>query len=126
MAEGKNPEEKKPLTKEEKEKKRADRMEYNVNLAKQPDARVIRINSPGGATMATILRQFDSAYDALKNRLGEPGEKGVTFEEGEPLAKEMLEILVRFSNLTEKISNKVRYKYNVPNELKGLVAVQAE
>jgi len=126
MAEGKNPEEKKPLTKEEKEKKRADRMEYNVNLAKQPDARVIRINSPGGATMATILRQFDSAYDALKNRLGEPGEKGVTFEEGEPLAKEMLEILVRFSNLTEKISNKVRYKYSVPNELKGLVAVQAE
>ena len=51
------------------------------------DATTIKlaINSPGGATMATILRQFDSAYDALKNRLGEPGEKGVTFiEENEP------------------------------------------
>ena len=125
MAENK-PEARKPLTKEEKATKRAERMEYNVNLAKQPDARVIRINSPGGATMATILRQFDSAYDELKNRLGEPGDRGVSFDDGEPLAKEMLEILVRFSKLTEKISNKVRYTYNVPNELKGLVEVQAE
>jgi hypothetical protein len=119
-------EERKPLTREEREKlqeerrkKQADRIERNINLAGQPDARVIRINSPGGATMANILRQFDAAYDEFKNRLGEPGSRGIPFEVGQPIAEQMTNILVQFSDLTATVCSKVNYQYRAPRELES-------
>jgi len=38
--------------------------------AKERGARVLKVNSPLGATMFNILRQFDMAYAHFKARLG--------------------------------------------------------
>lgn len=103
---------------------RAEIIERKVNMAQQRDTRVIQISSPGGSTLTNILRQFDKVYSVLKVRLGEPGDKGVPFEEGEPLMKEATDIIIAFSNLTEAISQRIHYKYYMPDEIKKLIEIQ--
>ena len=105
-------EERKKLTREEV-------LEKKINLAQQRDSRVIQISSPGGNTITNILRQFDKAYSTFKVRLGEPGERGIPYEIGTPLMKEATEVILRFSKLTEEISETIRFKYYVPDEIKS-------
>ena len=105
--------ERKRLTKEEIQEK----LERRVALAQQRDARVIQISSNRGNTMTNILRQFDKMYSILKARIGEPGEKGISFEEGGALMVEAEDIVLRFSKLTEKMAEKLNFKYFVPDEI---------
>jgi hypothetical protein len=106
---------------ERKRPTREEILEKKINLAQQRDTRVVQINSPGGSTIINILQQFDKAYSVLKARLGEPGNRGVPFEEGASLMKNATDIIIAFSKLTEEISSKINYKYYVPDEIKQLV-----
>ena len=71
--------------KEEKQEKPTwhEIQERKINMVKERGSRVLMINSPLGATLFNILRQFDMAYANFKGRLGEMG--GISHEEGEAL-----------------------------------------
>lgn len=103
----KNQEKKKPSWQEIQEKK--------INMAKERGARVLKVNSPLGSTMFNILRQFDMAYANFKARLGEMN--GISYEEGEKLMNEGRDIIIAFSEYTEKLSRRVRFRYFVPREI---------
>ena len=90
--------------------------ERKINLVKEKGSRVMRVNSPIGSTMFSILRQFDMAYANFKGRLGEMG--GITYEEGAALMKEGQEIALAFSDFTARLSRKVNVRYYAPNEIK--------
>ena len=90
--------------------------EKKINLVKEKGSRVMRVNSPIGSTMFSILRQFDMAYANFKGRLGEMG--GITYEEGAALMKEGQEIALAFSDFTARLSRKVNFRYYAPNEIK--------
>ena len=90
--------------------------ERKINLVKEKGSRVMRVNSPIGSTMFSILRQFDLAYANFKGRLGEMG--GITYEEGAALMKEGQEIALAFSDFTARLSRKVNFRYYAPNEIK--------
>ena len=64
--------------------------ERKISLVKERGSRVLLINSPLGATLCNILRQFDLAYANFKGRLGEMG--GISYEEGEALMAEGREV----------------------------------
>ena len=81
---------------------------------------VLLINSPLGATLCTILRQFDLAYANFKGRLGEMG--GISYEEGEALMAEGREIVMAFSDFTDKLCRRIHFRYYTPREM----AVQGE
>ena len=103
----KNQEKKKPSWQEIQEKK--------ISMAKERGARVLKVNSPLGSTMFNILRQFDMAYANFKARLGEMN--GISYEEGEKLMNEGRDIIIAFSEYTEKLSRRVRFRYFVPREI---------
>ena len=103
----KNQEKKKPSWQEIQEKK--------INMAKERGSRVLKVNSPLGSTMFNILRQFDMAYANFKARLGEMN--GISYEEGEKLMNEGRDIIIAFSEYTEKLSRRVRFRYFVPREI---------
>jgi hypothetical protein len=103
----KNQEKKKPSWQEIQEKK--------INMAKERGSRVLKVNSPLGSTMFNILRQFDMAYANFKARLGEMD--GISYEEGEELMAEGRDIIIAFSEYTEKLSKRVRFRYFVPREI---------
>ena len=105
------------LTREQKKARREARIERNIKLAQEPDVQVIRIADPGANTMATILRSFAPAFDELKNRLGMPGNRGVTFDVGIPLVERAVKLLIEFSCLTTDINAAVNYTYVPPREL---------
>jgi len=88
----KTQEKKKPSWREIQEKK--------INMAKERGSRVLKVNSPLGSTMFNILRQFDMAYANFKARLGEMN--GISYEEGEKLMNEGRDIIIAFSEYTEK------------------------
>ena len=90
--------------------------ERKINLGKEKGSRVMRVNSPIGSTMFSILRQFDMAYANFKGRLGEMG--GITYEEGAALMKEGQEIVMAFSDFTARLSRKVKFRYYPPDEIK--------
>ena len=90
--------------------------ERKINLVKEKGSRVMRVNSPIGSTMFSILRQFDMAYANFKGRLGEMG--GITYEEGVALMKEGQEIVMAFSDFTARLSRKVKFRYYPPDEIK--------
>ena len=90
--------------------------EKKINLVKEKGSRVMRVNSPIGSTMFSILRQFDMAYANFKGRLGEMG--GITYEEGAVLMKEGQEIVMAFSDFTARLSRRVNFRYYAPNEIK--------
>ena len=94
--------------------------EKRINMAKERGARVLKINSPLGATLCNILRQFDMAYAHFKARLGEMD--GISHEEGEKLMAEGREIVIAFSDYTERLSNRIRFRYYVPRELQEFMA----
>ena len=79
----------------------------------------MRVNSPIGSTMFSILRQFDMAYANFKGRLGEMG--GITYEEGAAMMEEGREIVMEFSNFTEKLCRKVNFRYYAPHEIKEYI-----
>lgn len=93
-------------------------LEKKISMARERGARVLKINSPLGSIMFNVLRQFDQAYGNFKGRLGEPG--GISYEEGAKIMEEAREITIEFSNLTKKLSKKVRFRYFVPQELKEI------
>jgi len=103
----KTQERKKPSWQEIQEKK--------ISMAKERGARVLKVNSPLGSTMFNILRQFDMAYANFKARLGEMN--GISYEEGEKLMNEGRDIIIAFSEYTEKLSRRVRFRYFVPREI---------
>ena len=90
--------------------------ERKINLVKEKGSRVMRVNSPIGSTMFSILRQFDMVYANFKGRLGEMG--GISYEEGAALMEEGREIVMAFSDFTAKLSRKVNFRYYAPNEIK--------
>ncbi|HBG20018.1 MAG TPA: recombinase [Desulfobulbaceae bacterium] len=89
--------------------------ERKINMLKERGSRVLKINSPLGATMFNILRQFDMAYAHFKGRLGEMD--GISYEEGEELMLEGREIVMAFSNFTAKLSKQIRFRYYTPREI---------
>ena len=106
---------------ETQKKKRLTREEFlekKISMARERGSRVLKINSPLGSIMFNVLRQFDQAYGNFKGRLGEPG--GISYEEGAKIMEEARDITIEFSNLTKKLSKKVRFRYFVPQELKEI------
>jgi hypothetical protein len=89
--------------------------EKKINMVKERGSRVLKINSPLGATLFNILRQFDMAYAHFKARLGEMD--GISHEEGEELMTEGREIVMAFSDYTAKLSKKIRFRYYTPREI---------
>jgi len=109
------------MEQEEKKQRRSwqENQERKINLVKEKGSRVMRVNSPIGSTMFSILRQFDQAYANFKGRLGEMG--GITYEEGAALMEEGREIMVAFSDFTARLSRKVKFRYFVPEEIEDYV-----
>lgn len=93
-------------------------VERKISMAREKGSRVLKINSPLGSIMFNVLRQFDQAYAHFKGQLGEPG--GISHKEGAELMDEAREITMTFSNLTARLSKKIRFKYYVPQELKEM------
>jgi len=89
--------------------------EKKINMVKERGSRVLKINSPLGSTLFNILRQFDMAYASFKARLGEMD--GISHEEGEELMTEGREIVMAFSNFTDKLSKRIRFRYYTPREI---------
>ena len=89
--------------------------EKKINMVKERGSRVLKINSPLGSTLFNILRQFDMAYAHFKARLGEMD--GISHEEGERLMTEGREIVMSFSDYTEKLSKRIRFRYYTPREI---------
>jgi hypothetical protein len=106
------------LAEEKKKPNWEEIVERKISLARERGSRVLKINSPLGSIMFNVLRQFDQAYAQFKGQLGELG--GVSHEEGADLMEEAQEITMAFSNLTAKLSKKIRFKYYVPQELKEI------
>ena len=90
--------------------------ERKINMVKERGSRVLKINSPLGATLFNILRQFDMAYSSFKARLGEMD--GISHEEGEKLMAEGREIVMAFSAYTARLSRRVKFRYYTPREIR--------
>lgn len=90
--------------------------ERKINMVKERGSRVLKINSPLGATLFNILRQFDMAYSHFKARLGEMN--GISHEEGEKLMAEGRDIVMAFSDYTAKLSKRIQFRYYTPREIK--------
>ena len=98
--------------------------ERKISLVKERGSRVLLINSPLGATLCTILRQFDLAYANFKGRLGEMG--GISYEEGEALMAEGREIVMAFSDFTDKLCHRIHFRYYTPREIEEYLRVVEE
>ena len=93
-------------------------LERKISMVKERGSRVMMINSPMGSIIFNVLRQFDQAYAHFKGQLGEPG--GVTHEEGAELMEEVRKNTMAFSELTGRLSKKVKFKYFIPQELQEM------
>jgi hypothetical protein len=89
--------------------------ERKINMVRVRGSRVLLVNSPLGSTLFTILRQFDMAYANFKGRLGEMG--GISHEEGEALMEEGREIVMAFSDFTDRLCGRIRFRYYPPREI---------
>jgi|GEM_PF-331648 hypothetical protein len=89
--------------------------ERKINMVKEKGARVLKINSPLGFTLFNILRQFDMAYAHFKSRLGEMG--GISYKDGEALMEEGREIVMAFSDFTDRLSRQINFRYFTPREI---------
>ena len=98
--------------------------ERKISLVKERGSRVLLINSPLGSTLCTILRQFDLAYANFKGRLGEMG--GISYEEGEALMAEGREIVMAFSDFTDKLCHRIHFRYYTPREIEEYLRVVDE
>lgn len=96
----------------------AEIVERKMKLAQERNTLQMRGNSPLGFTMHHILRQFDQAYARFKGSLGEIG--GISHEEGEKLMAEGQEVLLKFNDLTERLSKRVNFRYMPPHVLKKI------
>lgn len=96
--------------------------ERKINMVKERGSRVLKINSPLGATLFNILRQFDMAYAHFKARLGEMN--GISHQEGEKLMAEGREIVMAFSDYTEKLSKRIKFRYYTPREIKEFMKTE--
>ena len=93
-------------------------MERKISMVKERGSRVMMINSPMGSIIFNVLRQFDQAYAHFKGQLGESG--GVTHKEGAELMEEVRKNTMAFSELTGRLSKKVKFKYFIPQELQEM------
>jgi len=98
--------------------------ERKISLVKERGSRVLLINSPLGATLCNILRQFDLAYANFKGRLGEMG--GISYEEGEALMAEGREVVMAFSDFTDKLCRRIHFRYYTPREIEEYLRVVDE
>ncbi len=98
--------------------------ERKINMVKERGSRVMKVNSPLGSSMFNVLRQFDMAYTHFKTRLGELD--GISHEEGEHLMAEGRDILISFSEYTEKLCKRVRFRYYTPKEIVEYVKVEKQ
>ena len=98
--------------------------ERKISLVKERGSRVLLINSPLGATLCNILRQFDLAYANFKGRLGEMG--GISYEEGEVLMAEGREVVMAFSDFTDKLCRRIHFRYYTPREIEEYLRVVDE
>jgi hypothetical protein len=89
--------------------------EKKISMVKERGSRVLKINSPLSSTMFNILRQFDMAYINFKSRLGELD--GISHKEGEQLMEEGREIVMAFSDYTDRLSKRIRFRYYTPREI---------
>ncbi len=96
-------------------------VERKMNMARERGSRVLKINSPLGSALFNVLQQFDQAYARFKGQLGEAG--GVSHEEGAELMEEAQQITMALSDLTARLSKKIRFRYYVPQELKEMKAI---
>lgn len=94
---------------------RSEIQERKISMAKERGSRVMKVNSPLGSTMFSILRQFDMAYTHFKARLGEMD--GISHEEGEEMMAEGREIILSFSAYTERLCKRIRFRYYTPREI---------
>lgn len=97
-----------PLTWEERDAKK-------LNMAKERNARVMKITSPIGSTLFNMLQQYDPAYANFKLTLGE--RIGVPHEEAAALMEEGRKIVLDFNSFVEKLCNRLKFKYFPPEEL---------
>jgi hypothetical protein len=95
--------------------------ERKINMVKERGARVLKINSPLGSTLFNILRQFDMAYAHFKSRLGEMG--GISYKDGESLMEEGREIVMAFSDFTDRLSRQINFRYFTPREISEFLKV---
>ncbi|MEA3466674.1 MAG: recombinase [Thermodesulfobacteriota bacterium] len=110
------------MTEEQAKKKKPswqEIQEKKISMAKERGSRVLKVNSPLGATLFNILRQFDMAYTNFKAQLGEMD--GVSHKEGEELMDEGRELVVAFSDYTARLSKKVRFRYYTPREISAFI-----
>ncbi len=98
--------------------------EKKINMVKERGSRVLKINSPLGSTMFNILRQFDMAYINFKARLGELD--GISHQEGEAFMAEGREIVIAFSDYTERLSKRIRFRYYPPREISEFMRAEQE
>ena len=98
--------------------------ERKISLVKERASRVLPTNSHPGPTLCTILRQFDLAYANFKGRLGEMG--GISYEEGEALMAEGREIVMAFSDFTDKLCRRIHFRYYTPREIEEYLRVVEE
>jgi hypothetical protein len=106
----------KETSKDKKRFTKEEIMERKISMVKERGSRVMKINSPMGSIIFNVLRQFDQAYAHFKGQLGEPG--GVSHEEGAALMEDVRKNTMAFSELTARLSKKVKFKYYMPQELK--------
>lgn len=95
--------------------------ERKINMVKERGARVLKINSPLGSTLFNVLRQFDMAYAHFKSRLGEMG--GISYKDGEAIMEEGREIVMAFSDFTDRLSRRINFRYFTPREISEFLKV---
>ncbi len=92
-------------------------LERRVNMAKERNSRVLKINSPLGNVMFNVLRQFDQAYNRYTGEMALPANLA-RLQEVSKLLEEANKVAMDFSELTKKLCKEVDFRYYKPDELK--------
>ncbi len=93
--------------------------ERKVTMARERNARVMRVNSAVTGDMHNSLKQLDMALQNLKMKLGEP--RGVSFEEGIAILNEGKKLAILISDYAAKVSEAVGFRYYEPLGIQELI-----
>lgn len=91
----------------------AARQQKKEELARDPNSRVVLINSAFGETILNLTRNMDTAMAKMKSIWGEPG-RGISLEEGVALHKEAQELQLAYAKFIEKMCDRVKVRFYVP------------